>query len=138
MSSKPYTLSSLKTQLTSVYHTNGKYIFKLHLKNLLYRYFYKLHTKHTFQDHFMNKPIYPKTCTIFDSCKGSCSDFKLQIYLKRVINFIVFVGWHQFIMMTTQTVAPRGSVQYSDHQSITPRGHFIMMITPNHESKGDI
>ena len=31
MPSKPYTLSSLKTLLTTVYHTNNKYIFKLHL-----------------------------------------------------------------------------------------------------------
>ena len=33
MPSNPYTLSSLKALLTTVYHTNeNKYIFKLHLK----------------------------------------------------------------------------------------------------------
>ena len=38
MPSNPYTLYSLKTLLTTVYHTNDKkYIFKLH-KILLYRY----------------------------------------------------------------------------------------------------
>ena len=40
---------------------------------------------------------------IFLFYKGSCSDFKLKIYLKRVLNFIVFVWWGQFIMMNTQT-----------------------------------
>ena len=66
MPSKPYTLSSLKTLLSTVYHTNdNKYIFKIHLETCCTGTLEVAH-KNTFQDHFMNKPIYTKTCTIFD------------------------------------------------------------------------
>ena len=35
-----------------------------------------------------------------------------------VINFIVFVKWGQFIMMTTQTATQRGLIYHDDHTKL--------------------
>ena len=130
MPSNLNTLSSLKTLLTNVYHTNDKYIFKLHFKNLLNRYFCKLQTKHTFQDHFMNKQIYPKTCTIviymchnsgcnyyflfFLFYKWNCSDFKLKDLFKESNSFYCICCMGS-VHHESPKITPRGSIHHDYH-----------------------
>ena len=60
------------------------------------------------------------TYYFFPFYKGRFSDFKLKINLKKVINFIVFDGWGQFIMMTNYHT--KESIHYSDHLNCHTKG----------------
>ena len=116
-----------------------------------------------YKDCFLFKPFYPKICIFwiyiyhnsgsiyyfFLFYKGNCSDFKLEIYVKRVFNLLIFVdgvssswwppkpshqgvnSWwppkplHQgdwFIMLTTQTITPRGSILHDANSRLSSQG----------------
>ena len=47
--------------------------------------------------------------------KPKLHDVKQNEKYPYVINFIVFVGWGQFIMISTQTILPRGLTPHDGH-----------------------
>ena len=126
MPSKPFTLSSLKTLLTTVLPYKWQVHFQIKFLRTCCTGTFASCTQNYISGPFSEQANLPKTCTIFYiDClnlgstyhfffkfyKGSYSDFKLKIYLKSIINFIVFVGWDQLTMMTTQGV----SIHHNNH-----------------------